>query len=296
MANREATRSCGVGTRNNVTIETHFRTVDGLSIRFAESESQADDALLLCPWPESLFAFDRMWGRLAEQAHLVAIDLPGFGHSERRNALLSPRAMGQFVVRAADAFGLKEPHVVGPDIGTGALLFAAALQPGHFRSLVVGGGAAAYPLQLGSPLTEWVAAPDVEELKKVDPRQLVAGALSAMERYELPPDVREDYLSAYEGDRFLESMRFIRAYPADLALLRDLLPQVETPVQIIAGENDSAVPRPNAEFLHERIQNSKLDFIDAGHFVWEDAADEYASLVASWWNGGFTTVDSARSR
>jgi len=94
----------------------------------------------------------------------------------------------------------------------------------------------------------------------------------------------------------VESMRFIRAYPRDLALLRDLLPQVETPVQIIAGGNDSAVPKTNAEFLHERIQNSKLDLIDAGHFVWEDAADEYSSLVASWWHGGFRAVGSADTR
>jgi pimeloyl-ACP methyl ester carboxylesterase len=43
----------------------------------------------------------------AEHAHLVAIDLPGFGHSERRNELLSPRAMGEFVMRVADAFGLE---------------------------------------------------------------------------------------------------------------------------------------------------------------------------------------------
>jgi len=42
-----------------------------------------------------------MWARLAEHTHLVAIDLPGFGHSERRDVLLSPRAMGEFVVRAA---------------------------------------------------------------------------------------------------------------------------------------------------------------------------------------------------
>ena len=189
------------------TIEPHFRTIDGLSIRFAESQSRGDDALLLCPWPESLFAFEQMWGRLAEQAHLVAIDLPGFGHSERRNPLMSPKAMGGFIARAADAFELEEPHVVGPDIGTGALLFGAALQPERWRSLVVGGGAAAFPLQLGPPLTDWIRAPDVDELKKVDPRQLVAGALSAMERYDIPPDIREDYLSAYEGDRFVESMR-----------------------------------------------------------------------------------------
>jgi pimeloyl-ACP methyl ester carboxylesterase len=38
-----------------------------------------------------------------------------------------------------------------------------------------------------------------------------------------------------------------------------------------------------AAFLHERLPNNKLDIIDAGHFTWEDAADEYALLVTNWW-------------
>jgi pimeloyl-ACP methyl ester carboxylesterase len=67
-----------------------FRTIDGLTIRFAESEDCDDHALLLSPWPESLLAFEPTWARLAEHTHLVAIDLPGFGHSQRRDALLSP--------------------------------------------------------------------------------------------------------------------------------------------------------------------------------------------------------------
>ena len=58
-------------------IETRFRTIDGLSIRFAESEDRDDHALLLSPWPESLLAFEPTWARLAEHTHLVAIDLPG---------------------------------------------------------------------------------------------------------------------------------------------------------------------------------------------------------------------------
>jgi hypothetical protein len=37
-------------------------------------------------------------------------------------------------------------------VGTGASLFAAALFPGPFRSLVVGAGGAAVPLQLGGVL------------------------------------------------------------------------------------------------------------------------------------------------
>jgi pimeloyl-ACP methyl ester carboxylesterase len=251
---------------------------------------------LLSPWPESLFAYEPTWSRLAEHTHLVAIDLPGFGHSERRDALLSPRAMGEFVVRVADAFGLENPHVVGPDVGTGAALFAAALYPGRLRSLVVGSGGTAFPLQLRWVLKEWVEAPDLEPYRRADPREIVAGALTAIERHALPDSVREDYLSSYEGDRFVESMRYVRAYPTELPVLRDLLPEIQTPVQIIAGERDPVVPPVNAEFLHERLPKSKLDIIDAGHFTWEDGADQYAALVTTWWGGGYATAESAAAR
>jgi len=270
---------------SNTPIRMQFRTVDGLAIRFAESEDRDDHALLLSPWPESLLAFEPTWARLAERTHLVAIDLPGFGHSQRRDALLAPRAMGEFLIRVADAFGLEHPHVVGPDVGTGAALFAAALHPGRLRSLVVGSGGSAFPLQLGGLVREWVEAPSLEGYRSADPRQIVAGALTDIERYALPDFVREDYLSSYEGDRFVESMRYVRSYPTELAVLRDLLPEIRTPVQIIAGARDPAVPPVNAEYLHERLPKSKLDIVDAGHFTWEDAADEYAALVTSWWGG-----------
>ena len=274
----------------NASIQMEFRVIDGLSVRFAESGDQSDTALLLSPWPESLLAFEPMWSRLAKDMHLVAVDLPGFGHSQRRDALLSPRAMGEFVIQVADAFGLESPHVVGPDIGTAASLFAAARHPGRLRSLVVGSGGTAVPLQLGSPLNEWIDASDLDRFRAADPRQIVAGVLSSIERYALPDPVREDYLSSYEGDRFVESMRYARTYPAELPALRDLLPQVQTPVQIIAGGQDRAVPPVNAEFLHQRLPHSKLDIIDAGHFTWEDGADQYAALVTTWWNGGYTAT------
>ena len=113
-------------------IQTKTRTIDGLSIRYAESDLRDTHALLLSPWPESVFAYEAIWSRLTAKTHVVAIDLPGFGRSERRDSLMTPRAMGEFIVRAADAFGLKQPHVAGPDIGTSAVLFAAATHPGRF--------------------------------------------------------------------------------------------------------------------------------------------------------------------
>ena len=75
-------------------------------------------------------------------------------------------------------------------------------------------------------------------------------------------------------------------------MLRDLLPQIAAPVQIIAGRQDTAVPPVNAEFLHQRLPRSKLDILDAGHFTWEDAADEYAALVTSWWSGQYAATGS----
>jgi pimeloyl-ACP methyl ester carboxylesterase len=285
-----------VSAWSNTLIRPVFRTIDGLSIRFAQSEERDDHAILLCPWPESLFAFDRLWSRLAEHAHLVALDLPGFGHSQRSDELLSPRAMGEFIVRVADVFGLENPHAVGPDVGTPALLFAAASHPGRLRSLVVGSGGSAFPLQLGGALREWVEAPDLDSYRDVDPREIVGAALASIKRYALPGSVREDYLSAYDGDRFVESMRYVRTYPTELAVLQDLLPGIQTPVEIIAGAQDRAVPPINAQLLGERLPNSKLDVVEAGHFAWEEAADEYASLITSWWSGGYATARLAGAR
>ncbi len=269
----------------NASFEMRFRLIGGVTVRFAVSEARDDHALLLSPWPESLLAFEPVWWRLGKRTHLVAIDLPGFGHSQRSDSLWSPRAMGEFIIAAADAFGLEYPHVVAPGTGTAAALFAAAHHPGRLRSLVVGSGVAAVPLQVGGMVKDIIEAADLDEFRRADPRQLVNAALSGIDRYPLPEAVRDDYLASYQGGRFAESLRYLRSYPAELPVLAGLLPQIDTPVQIIAGAGDTAVPAANARFLHERLPHNKLDVIDAGHFTWEDAAAEYATLVTSWWRG-----------
>ena len=274
---------------------TRYKTVDGLSIRFAESEPRGVEALLLSPWPESLYAFEPIWSRLAEHARLVAIDLPGFGHSEGRTELFGPRAMGEFLVRVADAFGLELPHVVGPDVGTPAALFAAASHPGRFRSLVVGSAGAVFPLQLGSPLREWIETPDRTQFVGAG-RTVVAVALGKLVGFAPSESAREDYLASYVGNRFAESVRYVQAYPEELPALQDLLPRITAPVQIINGRRDQVVPLANAENLHARLPRSRLDVLDAGHFVWEEASGGYAELVVSWWRGGHAPLGTALER
>jgi pimeloyl-ACP methyl ester carboxylesterase len=260
-------------------IEVGYRTIDGVRIRYADTGGPHQRLLLLTsPWPESLYAFAPMWVRLSEHARLFAIDLPGFGASDRRAALMSPRAMGDFIARVITEAGLGRAHVVAPDVGTSAALFAAAAHPDLIASAVVGTGGAAVPLQLGEPLRSWVLDPDLEKYRKIDPQVIVDTAVGTIAG-GIADDVHADYRTCYAGDRFVESMRYARRYPAELPALAALLPQIATPITIINGLHDRVVPVANAEFLDERLPLSRVVLIDAGHFVWEEAPAEYASAI-----------------
>ena len=228
--------------------------------------------LLTTPWPESIYAFAPMWETLAKHARLFAVDLPGFGASERREL------RGMFLARLIIEAELGRPHIVGPDVGTAAALFAAATHPEQISSVIVGTGGAAFPLQLGEPLLSWVLEPDLDKYRQVDPHLFINTAVDTIAG-GVPDDIRADYLACYEGDRFVESMRYVRSYPEQLPALAELLPQITAPVTIINGRHDRVVPVANAEFLDERLPNSRLAIIDAGHFVWEEAPAEYASII-----------------
>ena len=266
-------------TSLTASITPQFRMIDGVNIRYADSGgSQRPTLLMTSPWPESVYAFASMWATLAEHARLFAIDLPGFGASERRDDLLSPRAMGGFLAELIAEADLGRPHIVAPDVGTSAALFAVAAHPERVASVIVGTGGAAVPIQLGEPLRSWVLDPDFDKYRRIDPHVIVNTAMGTIAG-GVPDAIRADYLDCYEGVRFVESMRYARRYPEELPQLAELLPQINTPVTIINGRNDRVVPVANAEFLDERLPNSRVVLIDAGHFVWEEAPAQYASIV-----------------
>jgi|SRR5689334_17203463 len=178
-------------------LKAEYRTVDGLQIRYADSGGSASQHLMLTsPWPESLYAFDRMWPRLSGIARLLAIDLPGFGRSERRTDLLSPMAMSEFLVQVLDQWDITDPHLVCPDVGTPAALFAAARHPGRIRSLVVGSAGTAYPLDVSGTLKELIEAPDIDAFRSLDPAALIAGLVAPLGPAAPAGDIIADYVES----------------------------------------------------------------------------------------------------
>jgi pimeloyl-ACP methyl ester carboxylesterase len=263
-----------------------FKTIDGLRIRFATNDKKSGEPiLLLSPLPESILAFLPTWDAFAQLGPLVAVDIPAFGLSESRAGVRSPEGLGEFVIRILDAFGLDRPHVVAPDVGTPACLLAAANHPGVFKSLVIGSGATDHT-DIGGILDKLVNADSLESYKAITGEQFVRGALENMTKYKLPDFALQDYLASYGGTRFWDAVDFIRAYPQSLPRLARRLPEISTPCQITVGRHDPFVPVSNAEGLNRGLPKSNLNVLDCGHFVWEDAAAEYAEIACGFITGG----------
>jgi pimeloyl-ACP methyl ester carboxylesterase len=260
-------------------IQPRFQDIGGVRVRCAEGGDPAAPALLLTsPWPESIYAYASVWETLTPHARLFAIDLPGFGASETRDELLSPRAMGEFLAALIDEVGLQRPRIVGPDVGTAAALFAAAGHPDRIAGLVVGTGGTAVPIQLGEPLKSWVLDPDLDKYRRMDSGAIVDVAVGTIAS-GIPEEIHADYRQCYAGDRFARSLLYVRRYPAELPELAELLPGITMPVTIVNGREDRVVPLANAEFLDERLPNSRLEVIDGGHFIWEEQPARYAASV-----------------
>jgi pimeloyl-ACP methyl ester carboxylesterase len=269
---------------------TQFKTIDGLRIRFAANDKRSGHPiLLLSPLPESILAFLPTWDMFSALGPLVAVDLPAFGLSESRPDVRAPEPLGEFVVRIVAAFSLDQPHVVAPDVGTPACLFAAANHPGIFKSLVIGSGATDHT-DIGGILDEIVNAPSLEPFKNLTGEQFVRGAIADIKRYKLPDYALQDYLASYAGPRFFEAMAFVRDYPQSLPRLAKRLAEVNVPCQITVGKHDQLVPVSNAEGLHKGLPKSKLDILDCGHFAWEDAAAEYGKLACEFIKDGYAKI------
>ena len=266
-----------------------FIEIDGLKIRFRRNRGGTGIPLVLTsPWPESLYAYNRIWSSLGTEASLISVDLPGFGQSESRSELMSPRTMGEFIPKMLTALGLDRVHAIGPDVGTSALLFAAYARSDLFESLVVGSGATDAALTAGA-LKDLINAPSTTPFEE-NGEEIAIGAIEQLMRINPGQQVLDDYRASSARGRFAEAMAYVRAYAVDLPTLQAVLPSIRTPTLSIWGTHDPLVPPENAKILDRALPRTRSLMLESGHFVWEDNSEEYATAILEWIRGGYKTA------
>lgn len=259
--------------------------IDGLRIRLSRSGcSHGTPVLFTSPWPESIYAFHRVLPHFVETHRVIAVDLPGFGHSESRPDVMSPSAMGGFLVKLAAHLKLDRLSGVGPDIGALAFLFAAAEYPQLFECLAIGGAATQVDLAAGR-LKDIIASAK-GAFADIDGAEAVSSYLTQAARIT-PHAIIDDFRIASAHQRFEDAAQFVRAYNGDLPVLERRLRQIQTPVLVIAGKNDPIVPAANNQFLADRLPRNRLCLLNAAHRVWDEASEDYSRQITAWIGGEY---------
>ena len=214
---------------------------------------------------------------LAEERHVIAIDLPGFGGSDPLPAGTphSAAEMGRHVTAHLRALGIERPHLAGNSLGAWTALEMAA--DGNAASVCCISPAGLWRRNLG-PRAYNTRATSRRMRKLVNRalqtergRRALLGTTVARPEL-LSPQVATEWLSAWlDAPAYDDANTMMRSTPFERAH------EVEVPVTIAWGERDRLVGPPRRERMPPGTRY--LTVPDWGHTPTYDDPEGVASLL-----------------
>jgi pimeloyl-ACP methyl ester carboxylesterase len=218
------------------------------------------------------------FGRLAEHAQVVYLDLRGHGRSDWGAAdAWTFEACADDVRVFCDTLGIARPIVLGHSMGGPIVLLYGARHPGHAAGLVVQSGFA-----------RWDAARMVEGFRRVAGDEV---AQIAGRSYAGDPVTDEHWARVYaafgphlpDEQREAHTPQNRELNKHGMALMRrldivDQLGRVASATLVSVGELDPVTPVAAAEEIVAALPDgsTRLEVVaGAGHFTWLDAPDRY---------------------
>ena len=207
---------------------------------------------------------------LSEQHRVIAVDLPGFGHSEALPAPAEMSAHAQVVLDLLDQLGIGSAIVAGHSMGGLIALEMVAADPVRTRELVLVGAG-------GVPMTERRLSMILAVLRicaAIAQRDVVRRALATrswIRRIALRGGFRDPrVLSAELAAQIMPIFAgpgFMDAVAAAGRAVRQTRPSsVSCPVLLLWGEFDVMAPLTCARDMHDELPESELVVINGvGH-------------------------------
>ncbi len=137
-----------------------YLEAQGTRVRYVDV-GQGSPVVLLHGFASSLDTWDRVIPELSSAHRVIALDLRGFGWTDRPEGDYSPTAQAELVLAVMDQLGVQKAAVVGHSWGASVALSVALLAPARVTRLVLY-DAWAYEAQLPSFFV-WSRAPGLGE-------------------------------------------------------------------------------------------------------------------------------------
>ncbi len=275
----------------------NFRTADVADVKlfYREAGDPSKPAIvLLHGFPTSSYQFHDLIPLLVDQFHVIAPDYPGMGYSEAPSPTVL-RPTFDDVTKVIDAFIaqiVSEPvilylHDIGGPIG----MRIATAQPERIAGLIIQNFTVAVEgwnpdrlkvyQRLGEPETPETLA-ETEQFATVE-RAMFLHKKGARAPDALNPDnwAMDAYAFSIPANRVFMSRLFmnittnIPLYPEWIGYLKERQPKT----LIVWGRNDPLILPPGAEAVKRALPTADLRYLDGGHFVLDEYADEIAGAI-----------------
>ncbi|AXK80178.1 alpha/beta hydrolase [Pseudolabrys taiwanensis] len=274
----------------------HFRTVgvDGVDIFYREAgEAGRPVILLLHGFPSAGHMFRDLIPELADDFHVIAPDLPGFGQSaqpSRDTFTYSFANLAKVMARFTEVIGLDRFALYVFDYGAPVGFRLASRHPERITAIVSqNGNAYVEGLSDGwNPIRAYWESPTL------DNRNALRGFLTpetTLFQYThgvpdpatVSPDGRslDDFYLARPGnadiqlDLMLDYQSNIEAYPS----FHDYFRKHSPPFIALWGRNDPFFLPAGAEAFKRDLPQAEVRFFDTGHFALETHAAEIGAAI-----------------
>lgn len=217
---------------------------------------------------------------LAENFHVFAPDIVGFGYTERpADVQYNMDTWLNHILGFMDALGIEKAHVVGNSFGGGLALAMAIRAPQRVERLVLM-GSAGLPFALTEGLDRvWGYTATIENMRGLldlfaYDRSRVTDDLAKM-RYEasVRPGVQEAFSQMFPAPR----QNGVNALASDKEAIKEL-PHT---AMIIHGREDKVIPLASSYELFGMIQKSQIHvFGQCGHWTQIEHAARFNKLIS----------------
>jgi pimeloyl-ACP methyl ester carboxylesterase len=280
----------------NTIAAIHYRTanIDGVEIFYREAGSvQSPTLLLLHGFPSSSHMFRNLIPLLADQYHVVAPDLPGFGLTvtpDRSQYKYNFETIAKTMDRFTDTIGLNRFAIYIFDYGAPIGLRLALAHPEKITAIISqNGNAYEEGLSQGwNPIQKYWQEPT--EVNRTALRSFLKPETT---KWQYTHGVADETLIAPESytldsallarpgndeiqlDLFLDYASNVKLYPKFQEYLRTHQP----PLLAAWGKNDPFFLPPGAEAFKRDNKNAEVYFYETGHFALETHANEIAAAM-----------------
>ena len=244
---------------------------------------EGEPVVFLHGLPESWFMWHRQIAALAKTNRVIAIDLKGYGQSDKKTGDYRQEGVAAQLLNLLDKLNLDRFNLVTHDRGTAIADYLGANNPSRVLRYLRG-EQHLYHFHPDLSPQELLFTDPARSVILGQPHSIVLGAYTSIAHYPIADDDVSRTIQEFSYPqigwavpRYFGASSFRKEW---IDRRTRLMQAWDFPVLVMQGYHDPRQPREFYEGIEGHMPNAKIALIDAGHFFVFENPDETTKVIS----------------